>query len=330
MKLAATTFTTGPRDDLATADVYEVKDSGVVNNIVGGLADFASATAGKLRNETGIESKISGAMEVFQGRVEDPNEAADRINALMEMADGGIGELSKTLQDSTLDALRETAGDNATMKYLVDGAEYVVRGDKVGASRKLLDTVGRMAGDIDAVQLFDMGAQSALYGELLNEAIRLGMPHLLDKIEEVVTDALVKEQVVRRSLISAVQSGDLPLIQRLVDSLGVGKAMAQYPNLPSLILQYYHYPKTEAPDYRAEYTTLVGLLTQLDPTWDFTPHPQDFSLLAPFASASKDALDLFAERVVDSEYRTEALIAKDYPATEFDKLVETAFPYAVI
>lgn len=330
MRLADTTFVTGPQDALAAVDVYGLQDSSVKNTLVDKTSEFAQGVVGKVRNEVGAAAALGGVFDVVTNAVNDPEEVRKRIEAALELTTLDFQDMGQKVQELALENLGDSLPIPSDLKYVTNGITKAIDTGDFPSARDLMENIQSVIGDVDVVKLFDLGAEAAIFGALANEAIRLGMSELWEALEEKATDSSVVASMSRQSLVQAIRSGDLALVMKLVDKLGWGASRNEEPDLPRQVLRYFKYSTTEDTDYQQEYSTLIGFFDTFDPKWTKISRPGMESSLFSFTVLSNDAHDLLVNRIADSEYRTEAMIAGSYQNLDFEKEFKTYFPNSVL
>lgn len=327
MKLATPTFLTGPKDDLATADVYGVTSGEVINNLAGAFSTMAADTAAKLRNATGIDGQLAAVLDDVKRGTLDPTQLQERLKTIVQDAGTNLSALSDDLKATALDNLAATAGiDGNQLRYMIDGTENVADGIDRGEAEALIRTLGEMVGESDLFWAIDLGAETALFSAYLSQAIDLGLDAVLEVLYEEASDETVVAKISLDNLLPAVKKSNLPLVSKLLNRIGVGRALSRYPELASQLLEHYRYPRQEDLDYQGQYDQLVTLLVDLHPNFPVVETNTAMTTLTPFATASQDASDLLINRVPTSQFRVEAMIAQSDHLRGLDALATRAFP----
>lgn len=329
MKLADTTFTTGPKDELAAVDVYGLQDTEVKNNIVSSLADFSSEVVGKVRNEVGAFGKLQDAVDIVTGKITDPKVAADRVVAMFEDGAFDFSNLKESVKNATFDALESAVPQEGTLKYLADGVLHVAKTGDVPNAKELLLSLGEIVGETEALKLVDLGLESAIAEALVDDIIDMGMPELIGYLEKNASDSSVTHSMSRHKIRKAARTGNLDFTMRLLGHVGPKVAMSDNPDLVEVVLESYRYPDTTPIDYDVEYTRLKDFLVLLNPAWADGGRSDIDGWLQPFIRVSDDAMELFVQRASESKYRTQAIIGSHYRDNEMAKLTKTFFPHSV-
>jgi len=320
-------FESGPIDDLLTVDAYKVKKQETLNNIPDVLVNTAEGAVDKLKRSPQLVKSITKDLEKLStGRM-------SKVDVLTSIGKKlGGGSLTKSLTAGVQGKLFKTmeslgVSTNTTKDLLVLGKEGVraySRGDYdtlKGAS----DLLKRVSGQTDLFELFDLATEVATFSTVLEFAIESGLTDLIPGILNSARD----EEIIRRSYslnvrVTIAQS-NLPLLNQIIDKIGVGGVLAQVPDATRQILTFYKSPSRNAPEKRAEeLSVLVNTLNRINSSWDrYVRHGESIVDLAPFAYASKAAKTLLGSDprwqlavMVAPMYRSENLVnlyKKDHP-----------------
>lgn len=326
-KKISSLFESGPIDDLLTVDAYKVKKQEILNNLPDLLTNTAEAAVDKIKKSPQlIKSLAKDIDKLAAGRL-------SKTDVLLNLGKKlGGGSLTKSLTAGVQGKLfktMETFGVNAnvTKDLLVLGKEGVkayTRGD-FDDIKGISDLVKRVSGQTDLFELFDIASEVALFSTILEYSIKAGLTDLIPGLLNSARD----EEIIRRSYslnvrVTIAQS-NLPLLNQIIDTIGVGGVLAQVPDATRQILTFYKSPSRGAVAERGvELETLVNTLRRINLQWDVYNRNGEFIPdLTPFAYASKAARTLLGsspewqlQTMVAPMYRNEnlsSLYLKNYP-----------------
>lgn len=332
-KLANTFFQTGPLDDVLAVDPYQVTTGAVKTNILDQLSGIGDDTLKTIRNQTAGVKDLARMINVKDGKYSlDTKSLTDRIMALGSGLKGPFAKISSTVQGGIIDGLAKLGVNPDTalqIRAVVgDTVSVLAKGDLTDA-RGIVDIIGSITGDSNIAKLLDSEAEMALFGGIINEAIRLGIPDALDILSEKISSDKTKRRVVELTLRQAVTYNDLATVRKIVGRIGPAAAKAQLPDIIMLILTFYSFPAETTPaEYDACYQDLLGVLNLIEPNWAvYTRGAQQVTDLTPFTYASDDALTLFKR---DPQFQLQVLIAPSYPKQDIVSLLQGSFKYLTL
>jgi hypothetical protein len=275
----------------------------------------------------GAENLI-GLLAVEGGRAGiNREELQRRLDAAL---DNSIAVLDEEERDNLINLLAETTGsDPGVIRASMNaGAEYSeLPVSEREETERFSELLGQYAGVNDAVQILDLHAEAAILDSLVSKAIALGLPQAYDSILDQIQDDTLKTRVALRSLRQAALMSNLETVQKTVDRTGRSQALAEVPDLISLILQFYNWgARTTAGQYPEKRTQLLETLAAVDPNW--AKHQRRgvwVDNLEPFTNASHQALTLLK----DSPYAVQAMIAQPFVEIDYRSVARKYHPWAL-
>lgn len=279
-----------------------------------------------------IKKKADSLNSQLTDMAEQVSSAIDRpVGQLKGMTDGILNTSFSALDD--LNA--ELAGNNLTS---FGGNTYLAAlGAKVPAVNKLIDSYNGIKGAKEAVfdRVRDFPAELSMRLAVLDQAGRLGLTDLMDHI--IKNGDKGHEQYYHVALIdqfdSALGSGDLNIIDKMVAQLGAVTVVTRYPDAIQRILRGYRHPvKNTAAQWPTELVQMKATLTSIDARWEFNSRVTNVNLinLNVFNGASDDTVDLFR---TDKQYYRRILVARNFAGVSGASMisqVKSVYPYAAI
>lgn len=220
--------------------------------------------------------------------------------------------LEPEFREYMIDSMAAMSGqDAATIKVAMRNVQSSVASDKQSDASALAQILSNITGAEETIQIFDLHAEVALIGSLLDKAIELGIPQATETLLEKIDDVEVQRRVALDRLRLAAIGSQLATVRSITRLAGSDAAMAKVPDIITLITQNYSWGySVQRDEYPAKRDELIETLNLLNPRWHLKRRDgQWVSDLEPFAMASEDALTLFKM----SDYSLQAMVAPTYP-----------------
>lgn len=334
-KLASTLFTSGPLQKLLTVDPYKTADSAVKTNVsilesTKGLGEDLLKT---VRTTPASVKDLARVITVTDGKVGvDKDSLLKRIMALGSGTKGPFANMSAAVQSKVfggLEALGVTPDTSLKIKAVVGDAVGVISRANITDTRSLMDMLGAITGNKNVASLLDEEAEFALYGSLINEAIRLGIPDALDILHDKFTSDKSQRRVAELTLMQAITYGDYATVRKIIGRIGAPAARAQIPGIVGLVLTFYRFPDGTTPaQYDAQLQELVALLNLINPEWaTYNRNGAIIVDLSAFTYASDDALVLLKR---DAQYQLPVMIAPSYPKQNLLSIAQGNFEFLLL
>lgn len=246
-QLAIPTFTAGPQDDLATKDVYGIKDSGIINKIA--AASGSSGASGFLANKTDVLNKLTGGKlpSLASKLPAIPTQASilSRLGTSLPSLAPLLGTALRTFSAGSSSGILKAITSNApilasiagitskisggsipglsTMSGLLSG---ITRGNPLGGSFSLTDPKGMIngiSGTINSITKF--GIKGAA-GPIISSLLPAGNKSALSGI-------------IRSTLPTLLKAGDRGSVGAMVGLLGPGLIKSYAPAVVNMITKNY-------------------------------------------------------------------------------------------
>ena len=366
-KLSDTLFSAGPRSDLLTVDAYGIKDSNILNNLVGKISGFDTGALESFRGGSGL---TGGLLNLVTGG------SGGRLGgALGGLTSGGLGGLvggagglgslaggfSLNTQNLTSRVMSSLGGSQGILRSLSSGlgasltqgfnltnlvgagggadifrrVEYAVGSTianfapgNLTDAQGIIQLVNRLTGDSDLAELYDVGAEATLLSGVFHEVIRYGIPDAISTMVTQASTSQAADYALRSNIIAAVTYSNLDVVELMVDELGVNRVTADMPQAARLLLKNYRLPAgTTLAGQAAAKTKLVNILDKLQPGWGY------------YNRNGEEVVDLtlFTEASEDAiillktipELYVTATIASTYPPQVMLTQLRSMYPLAV-
>jgi len=257
----------------------------------------------------------------------------DRVELKRRMdaaLDNSIAVLDEEERDNLIDMLAETTGSDAdVIRASMNAGESVteISGVRQTEVRSFSEFVSQYTGVPELIQVFDLGAETAILDSLLSKSIDLGLPQAWQAIIDQIDDDKIKTTRALRSLRQAAILSDLTTVRSIVDRAGASRSLAEVPELVPLINRFYTWgSKTPTSEYGKKRDELISTLDSINPNWARKRRGDDWvDDLEPFNSASGQALTLLKQ----SDYAVQAMIAQPYPKSNYQTVARKYNPWAI-
>lgn len=332
-QLASTVFSAGAKDNLATADVYKVDSTTVINSIqsisqklgtdisglLGGLKNY---NLGKLLSVTKTGLKV------------DQTAIADRLLGMSSSINASFKSLSADAKNSLLTSVPSIGKIDVQIgdvKSTLDSYNY-----------KQLAGLGKFVNEYTKttlVSIVDNDATAALVGAVVQQGAALGVNGLLPGLSTTITNNKILARVINKSLPDLVKTSDLHSLSHLADSV-FGKSMDfVYPNFASDLAKAFGFKSiNDVIDPLADYHTVLSILSKTNANWDVYIHDADppetsnVSLLK-ILGASKDFQQLILSGVrsePDFDRRHNYALIQNYKKTTVEDDIARFFPQVAL
>lgn len=329
-KIAETMFSGGPRDELLTVDVYQLKDNTIRTKVADMLNSSRNNLISTLQSSINTPNILTKLVTVDGGKISfNKKELLDRLSTIAPGLKGSLREMGDGLQAKVLDSFGVDGFHVNQLKMLVNGGFSDIDISELGNAKDIAEIMTTVAGTDAIVKLFDVEAEAALFGTILRESIRLGVPDLIDLVKEQSSSPVVFERVQLQSIETALQTGNLTTLEAIYRDLGPGKMLARVPRFATLLLQNYRFGRNNrSSDYATLSSRLVELADNVQPGWNETlRHGTPVINLEPYSKASRDATTLL---MLSEDHRITTMVAKQYPPRSLVSIAKTMYPKSAI
>ena len=315
-----------PLEDLLVKDAYDVQSGDGNTSIQDALANFGKDLASSIRNTPQIASRIADLVSSARSGRLTKAHALLRVAGALGGSDGPLTKLSASVRNNVMSTLGVSSENQGRIISAVGTAVRVSRTTDIRGATEMISVLQEITGNSDIVQLFDMEAEVAVFGGILGEAVRLGLPDAFDAIMDQASDDRVRYQIAYETLPSVVFSSDILTMQKLIARVGAETVRALYPNFVRDFLKAYVLPIEDTVDmYPTRYAELVSLFNLVDPNWDKAPRGEVWvKSLTPFSFISKDAVTVLSS---NPTHRLAVTIAQNVDSVDMVTWIKSKYPY---
>lgn len=331
--LASPVFSAGAKDNLATADVYKVDSTTVINSIqsitqklgadftglFGGLKNY---NLGKLLSVTKTGFKLDQAA------------LTDRLLGMSSSINASFKSLSTDAKSSLLANLPQIGKIDVQIggiKSALNSYNY----KEVAALGKFVNEYAKTT----VVSIVDSDATAGLISAVVKQGTALGVSGLIPSLSSSIPNNKVLARVINKSLPDLVKSGDLHSISHLADSV-FGKSMDfVYPNFASDLAKAFGFKSiNDAIDPLADYHMVLSILSKANANWDVYIHdadpPETSNVsLVKILGASKDFQQLILTGIrsePDFDRKLNYALIQNYKKTTVEDDIARYFPQVAL
>ena len=335
-----TPFSTGAKDKLAKADVYNEKRDSAINN-----------KADKINNNVDLLDRLKNDPKYLQSQLDllknkktksilDSNKLLSRLSKLL----GGDYSLIANLlpvELAVLYKLYQTKDDRH--QYRTNGSSRLYTTDQIDAYNRaniLLDTVAPIVPEPDPDDpepepdprintSSDITSQVAVLTTAITTFSDLRDPDSIANAIARITDPEVRREVYFAILEALIRSSDLLNLSNAVDELGAEALLARRPNIIAELLGAFEIPENvTSKDYPELQTKLLTLLTKINPYWYLTVRADTtIRNLKPYILMSDDAKTIIE---TSSLHKAACMISDSYRESNIVDTARAYFPTAPI
>lgn len=335
---ATTTFTpTAPQPE----------KEGVVSKVVGDVKDVVGAVTGAAKDleiKKLIKAGIDGDDKTEKAILDKMKEATDgAVSQVADLKKSVISDILKTTgiggdkvasltqmilkgQNIKQEGINALVSKFPKIEVLYNTATMISNAD-FNTTKGITDILNAVSGNDALAQVLDMGSAFKVLGKVATLLPKIERADaMLDKLMAKIKGTKNKKLFAISISRDAFMSGNLEMINRMLDYAGVDAVMLKVPDAVQLILMNYRLPPGVKQPTMAHYTLMVNTLTRLDVHWfQYNRNGAWIPNLAPFTYASRDT-----ERVLGqtTDYRMQLAIAKKFPSRNLPGLGKVHFPLA--
>lgn len=330
-KKLASFFESGPVDDLITIDAYKVKKQEILNSLPSSLTNAADSAAKKILRDPKMLKKLTGdIIKMSRGEIS----KMDALQKIAKQLGGGslLKDITSKVQGTVFETLSSFGVSQAQLQDVLflgkEGYSAYARGDlkDLQGISKLL---GKITGRSDLLQVLDIATEVAIFSTTFDYLVKSGMATLIPDIMSSVKDKAIVKRVYSLNVRVTIANSNLPLLNEIIDKIGVGGVLAQVPDATKLLLTHYKSPSRGNPaEQTNELNAIVNTMVRLDPDWDnYTRNGVVIKDLTPFTYASRAARTLFES---DPRWFEVALVAPLYRTERLVNLYKKMYPKAAV
>lgn len=314
-------------------DVYTVEGTANNTSVIDVLKDVTGDITKAIRTSPGAAQKITQlAMDARNGKL-DKASVMSRVGSLL----GGSKVLDK-LTGPIATGLTNTFGmDPALGKKVMtevtnalgspERAENQYRSMlSFKNSSDVTNAIQRFLGNKAVINQFDLGAEAVVVGELLNQAVRAGIPSAVDVLVRTASSPEQRRYIITRNIAPILFSGDVATMEASITHVSPSVIASLRPNFAQDFLGNFRMPfGTKREAYLGYKTRILALLNSINPNWAYGKRAgQPMLSLVPFSRMSQDAILVFA---MSDEYAMQSMIAGKFLSRPVATMVREQYPY---
>lgn len=267
VELAQSVFRGGPKDDLATADVYSQKAGGTINSIQklvnNGSVDLTSVLRGG--------ASLGATLPVITGVVKGvPVLNKANLIARLAASSGAIVAGLRNMSPSLAGRIASNIPQEAGVLTMVGGIAQQVDVACLDDLPSLGSAIAQITGNKEIFGIQDKGAQIGVYTGIIQEAIHhCSVGNLFGSIMGAVTDPYILSRVAAQVLPAIVGAGDFHSLASISQVLSSGATKMIYPRVVSHFVQAYKSPASNTVQTKKQdYQSITGAFSSMDPQWN--------------------------------------------------------------
>lgn len=345
--IANTFFQAGPKDDLAVVDVYSTTNTKVKTSLLDRTLNSAGNVVNSILSNPEITMTVASAlMSGKNGLQLDQNQLLSSLNSssLGNRSGSLLSGFGSNINNSLLSNYNNISNIPGSSSVLSSMGSYVDKIDPshLASSNAITSYLGNLTNNFNLSSTIGTLGERTYLQTFMTEAIKIGSPGAFEMMLSSYDGRPEYGQMTRGVLSGCVsqccQSGNTGVLQTIVNKIGGPTVMSELPSVITNVLSNYRLPSgTSSGGYRDELSGLTGLLGSITPNWNsynrqyqttnndnyINYNNYNVSKLDSFSYASDDALSLLR---LDSNYKTESMIAKSYPSVSLFDSIKSKYP----
>lgn len=295
MSFIPNTFFSGTGgDDLLTKDVHSIEqNNGTINSVYKAAKEALGDVTSALMDRPGALVDLARIVSNGPSYYSKADVFSRVAGVLGAGTSTGLGKLSGQMQDTLFGALGVNKESAQSLKLKFGDVERIFAYGDVSDARNQLELLSVFAGDSTLAKLFDLEAESAWVSTIINGAVEMGIPEILDIARNNSSDQYVWKTAYAESADRVFQSGNLSMIDTLIEGLTSEGAQGACPNGAQYILSNYRFdPGVEPDSYPTLLAKLLSTLNNYSAVWD------------TYNRNGVEVVDLMAYRNISEDSRT--------------------------
>lgn len=335
-KIATPSFNSGADDKVAVADVYDKTESVDVITTAQMIADALPTSANDKLTTQGLRLTHDLSRTSQKIRATDTEKKAEAQTKREEDAHKALknnGVQTAELSDEDAALLANMIGMAADYKLnernppLVDqNLNYIQAFDRASgqSARQLFRVTSRIIDDPQFDGIKESYPELATQVAVLDQAIRLGIPNIIDGVYNIIKTHREARRALINSLESACYNGDIHTINKILDLISPSSVLERVPDFVAILLSSYRFKRDVEPsDYPGLRNDLVQLLDKVSPGWDVDPSPRINGPLRPFIRMSEASTTLLQ---YEERFRHQVMIAFHYRTQDILDIMRNQYP----
>ncbi len=333
--LAPTTFNAGPKDSLATLDVYVSDGAKVINSIQALSAKAGIDLAGIFG--TKIPTSLGGILKAVGGAVQVDTKA---LTARLVQNNQSLQNAFKGLSSDAQGSITGSYFDSGTVLATVGSVQSTVASGNITDVRSLSSFMNTYTSSLAATtnspySVQDEDGVACVMAGVIGEGSTLGVQGIYTQLSSNITSTTLLSKVVDQSVPQLLQNSDITTLHDMSSAAGAVMG-ALFPNFCSNLVQTYTSTLAGFERNPAQaFNQLVGTLNNVKATWyAFERNPGATALnLLGLAGASPDLLNIVsigASLLESNDTKRFMALGSIYPATTLAASIKKFFPRTYI
>lgn len=346
-KLSPTVVSTGPADELLANDGRGSTPQDTINKM-SSEPNEESTEIGDAEQESKIQIAATKVESFIKKEIKKPSKSTDSAtrnleNSLKTTLGNLFGDTkndpsAKKAQDRAIAAYRDNrAGNNRLSIKDALGQSYETwdRTDQTKVAA-LSVSVGRILANVGQTGMVDQTGTYATVLGLLDKAVALGVPKLIDDLVTFVNTNKEAKRVLIQNTPSVIRRSDILTLNKILDIIGGDGVLKKVPNAPQVLLANYRFTVgTKPKHYLARRTELLAVLNRIKPTWSTKLRNgaavADLSVTDGMSRDAKIVLSMVVAGTTDANYfaqahMLEANMVRSYPVKSMSLLIGSMYP----
>ena len=273
--LSPTTFSSGAKDELATADVYSITNNNPINSIQEIINEEIFNNANKLRSSFANATNINLSLETM-AKANAEGLALQKVNELksrLAEASTYMASALGTIPSSTLSGMLQNTNLNtliAPITMTVNGVSKMFPGVNLPDALSMGNLINEIGCTTDAFSMYDPAAQAGMYAGIINGAYRYGIPNAFGALMSCRTDKRMINTVANNSIYGTISSGDIGSLYSMSELTSPGALRTCNPNLINDFSTGFVSPGGSASvvENNARFDTLINSFNNINPQWN--------------------------------------------------------------
>lgn len=329
----STLVATKAKDTLVTVDGYGKSAVSTLTNMTNSIKNrIADAKNFLFNSPIGDLGSLNDALASAKAIKEDVNALTQQLSDSIDQTISTVKGISEDILNSAnaeLNFLNQIPYDQMTSP---SGAFRVIMGATAPEVNNLIESANRLI-DLPGETLSrvtDKYSDIALRVSLIKNAGALGLMDVIDRVMQSDPNNIVYKVALIDQFDTAVMNGELTIINKMIDTLGVEFVLGRYPNAVGDILENFRFPLgLMAVDYPACKDDLLATLVKLNVNWDMSNSSHlKYRNLSVFSNASDATIKVLSTEPLYN--RMMKVAAHFSTATPLKVLAKSQYPYSAI
>lgn len=331
-KLSSTVFNAGPKDSLATLDVYASNGQKVINSIQALSASVGFDLAGLLGTKT--SSNIASVIAASAGLVGINKDAlTQRLVGISSSVKSAFSSMASSIQSGITGTFSDKAG---VIEANINGTKSLVSSSDFSDLSSFGSFINAYTGNKDLYSVVDRDGLSGIVGGMVNQGSTLGIGNIFSTLTSGISDKSICNSVVEYCIPNIVDTSNVDVLHDMTTS-GFGSVIGSlFPDFTrNLTRSYTRYLNGFERDPVGTWNKMMDSFSNIKANWDvFQRNPTSTALnLLDLMGASSDFKGLVAiglDLMADNDYKKLYALAIMFPETTVEAEIHKYFPQTIL